>query len=99
MASPILPGTGLGSGLDIGSIVTALVNADKSAEADADRYSDQSQYAEDFRCRFAEKRADGVPDGDDQPEQHNQSCICGLHRDFGQYVDPDRDLRQHCGSG
>ncbi|WP_338525722.1 flagellar filament capping protein FliD [Pseudomonas batumici] len=31
MASPILPGTGLGSGLDIGSIVTALVNADKSA--------------------------------------------------------------------
>lgn len=32
MASPILPGTGLGSGLDIGSIVTALVNADKSAK-------------------------------------------------------------------
>ncbi len=31
MASPILPGTGLGSGLDTGSIVTALVNADKSA--------------------------------------------------------------------
>ncbi len=30
MASPILPGTGLGSGLDIGAIVTALVNADKS---------------------------------------------------------------------
>ena len=32
MASPILPGTGLGSGLDIGAIVTALVNADKSAK-------------------------------------------------------------------
>lgn len=32
MTSPILPGTGLGSGLDIGSIVTALVNADKSAK-------------------------------------------------------------------
>ncbi|WP_419736688.1 flagellar filament capping protein FliD [Pseudomonas sp. COR18] len=32
MASPILPGTGLGSGLDISSIVTALVNADKSAK-------------------------------------------------------------------
>jgi flagellar hook-associated protein 2 len=32
MASPILPGSGLGSGLDIGSIVTALVNADKSAK-------------------------------------------------------------------
>jgi len=32
MASPILPGTGLGSGLDIGSIVTALVNSDKSAK-------------------------------------------------------------------
>src|SRR5450830_91815 len=31
MASPITPSTGLGSGLDIGSIVTALVNADKSA--------------------------------------------------------------------
>ncbi|GGK43068.1 flagellar hook-associated protein 2 [Pseudomonas koreensis] len=30
MASPILPGTGLGSGLDIGAIVTALVNADKA---------------------------------------------------------------------
>lgn len=30
MASPILPGSGLGSGLDIGAIVTALVNADKS---------------------------------------------------------------------
>jgi flagellar hook-associated protein 2 len=32
MASPILPGTGLGSGLQIGEIVTALVNADKSAK-------------------------------------------------------------------
>ncbi|APC15341.1 flagellar hook protein FliD [Pseudomonas frederiksbergensis] len=32
MASPILPGTGLGSGLDIGSIVTALVNSDKAAK-------------------------------------------------------------------
>ncbi|WP_248799538.1 flagellar filament capping protein FliD [Pseudomonas sp. MWU13-2105] len=32
MASPITPGTGLGSGLDINSIVTALVNADKSAK-------------------------------------------------------------------
>lgn len=32
MASPILPGAGLGSGLDIGSIVTALVNSDKSAK-------------------------------------------------------------------
>ncbi len=32
MASPILPGSGLGSGLDIGAIVTALVNADKSAK-------------------------------------------------------------------
>jgi flagellar hook-associated protein 2 len=32
MASPILPGTGLGSGLDIGAIVTALVDADKSAK-------------------------------------------------------------------
>jgi len=32
MASPILPGTCLGSGLDISSIVTALVNADKSAK-------------------------------------------------------------------
>ena len=31
MASPITPSTGLGSGLDIGSIVTALVNADKYA--------------------------------------------------------------------
>ena len=30
MASPILPGSGLGSGLDIGAIVTALVNADKT---------------------------------------------------------------------
>jgi len=30
MASPFLPGSGLGSGLDIGAIVTALVNADKS---------------------------------------------------------------------
>ena len=32
MASPIVPSTGLGSGLDIGTIVTALVNADKSAK-------------------------------------------------------------------
>ncbi|MFJ3009389.1 flagellar filament capping protein FliD [Pseudomonas fluorescens] len=32
MASPILPGSGLGSNLDIGAIVTALVNADKSAK-------------------------------------------------------------------
>jgi flagellar hook-associated protein 2 len=32
MASPILPGAGLGSGLDIGSIVSALVNSDKSAK-------------------------------------------------------------------
>ena len=32
MASPITPGTGLGSGLDINSIVTALVNSDKSAK-------------------------------------------------------------------
>jgi flagellar hook-associated protein 2 len=32
MASPILPGSGLGSGLDIGSIVTALVNSDKAAQ-------------------------------------------------------------------
>ncbi|OBZ25949.1 flagellar hook protein FliD [Pseudomonas protegens] len=32
MASPILPGTGLGSGLDTGSIVKALVNADKAAK-------------------------------------------------------------------
>ncbi|VVO09429.1 flagellar filament capping protein FliD [Pseudomonas fluorescens] len=32
MASPILPGSGLGSGLDIGAIVTALVGADKSAK-------------------------------------------------------------------
>lgn len=32
MASPILPGTGLGSGLNIGSIVTALVDADKAAK-------------------------------------------------------------------
>ena len=32
MASPIQPGTGLGSGLNISSIVTALVNADKSAK-------------------------------------------------------------------
>ncbi|MGE8064010.1 flagellar filament capping protein FliD [Pseudomonas sp. NPDC089569] len=32
MASPILPGTGLGSGLDISSIVTALVNSDKAAK-------------------------------------------------------------------
>jgi len=31
MASPITSSTGLGSGLDIGSIVTALVNADKAA--------------------------------------------------------------------
>ncbi|MBV6750762.1 flagellar filament capping protein FliD [Pseudomonas chlororaphis] len=31
MASPITPSTGLGSGLDIGSIVTALVNSDKAA--------------------------------------------------------------------
>jgi len=31
MTSPILPSVGLGSGLDIGSIVTALVNSDKSA--------------------------------------------------------------------
>ncbi|KAE9645767.1 flagellar filament capping protein FliD [Pseudomonas sp. PB106] len=30
MASPILPGSGLGSGLDIGAIVTALVDADKA---------------------------------------------------------------------
>ncbi|MGC5700261.1 flagellar filament capping protein FliD [Pseudomonas sp. NFXW11] len=32
MASPILPGTGLGSGLDTGAIVKALVAADKSAK-------------------------------------------------------------------
>jgi flagellar hook-associated protein 2 len=32
MASPILPSTGLGSGLAIGSIVTALVDADKAAK-------------------------------------------------------------------
>jgi flagellar hook-associated protein 2 len=32
MASPITTSTGLGSGLDINSIVTALVNADKSAK-------------------------------------------------------------------
>jgi len=32
MASPILPGTGLGSGLDTGAIVKALVEADKSAK-------------------------------------------------------------------
>ncbi|MEB0045446.1 MULTISPECIES: flagellar filament capping protein FliD [unclassified Pseudomonas] len=32
MASPILPGSGLGSGLDIGAIVTALVNSDKAAK-------------------------------------------------------------------
>ncbi len=32
MASPITPATGLGSGLAIGEIVTALVNSDKSAK-------------------------------------------------------------------
>ncbi len=32
MASPITTSTGLGSGLDVSSIVTALVNADKSAK-------------------------------------------------------------------
>ena len=32
MASPILPGTGLGSGLDTGAIVKALVSADKAAK-------------------------------------------------------------------
>lgn len=32
MASPILPGLGLGSGLDTGAIVKALVNADKAAK-------------------------------------------------------------------
>ncbi|MFJ2689774.1 flagellar filament capping protein FliD [Pseudomonas sp. NPDC087336] len=32
MASPILPGSGLGSGLDIGSIVKALVDSDKAAK-------------------------------------------------------------------
>jgi len=32
MASPILPGTGLGSGIDTGAIVKALVNADKAAK-------------------------------------------------------------------
>ncbi|MDR9750345.1 flagellar filament capping protein FliD [Pseudomonas sp. SZMC_28357] len=32
MASPILPGTGLGSGLDTGAIVKALVNSDKAAK-------------------------------------------------------------------
>ncbi|MDD1152621.1 flagellar filament capping protein FliD [Pseudomonas idahonensis] len=32
MASPILPGTGLGSGLDTGAIVKALVAADKAAK-------------------------------------------------------------------
>lgn len=32
MASPITPATGLGSGLAIGDIVTALVNSDKSAK-------------------------------------------------------------------
>ncbi|MGE8451489.1 MAG: flagellar filament capping protein FliD [Pseudomonadales bacterium] len=32
MASPILPGTGLGSGLDTGAIVKALVGADKAAK-------------------------------------------------------------------
>ena len=32
MASPILPGSGLGSGLDTGSIVKALVDADKVAK-------------------------------------------------------------------
>lgn len=32
MASPITPGTGLGSGLNISGIVTALVDADKSAK-------------------------------------------------------------------
>ncbi|MGV8886539.1 MAG: flagellar filament capping protein FliD [Pseudomonas sp.] len=32
MASPILPGTGLGSGLNTGAIVKALVNADKAAK-------------------------------------------------------------------
>lgn len=32
MASPILPGSGLGSGLDTGAIVKALVNADKAAK-------------------------------------------------------------------
>jgi len=32
MASPITPSTGLGSGLAIGDIVTALVNADKTAK-------------------------------------------------------------------
>lgn len=32
MASPILPGLGLGSGLDTGAIVKALVNSDKAAK-------------------------------------------------------------------
>ncbi|MHC8393578.1 flagellar filament capping protein FliD [Pseudomonas sp. LB3P93] len=32
MASPILPGTGLGSGIDTGAIVKALVSADKAAK-------------------------------------------------------------------
>ncbi|HEX8586388.1 flagellar cap protein FliD N-terminal domain-containing protein, partial [Pseudomonas sp.] len=32
MASPITPSTGLGSGLAIGDIVTALVNSDKLAK-------------------------------------------------------------------
>jgi flagellar hook-associated protein 2 len=32
MASPILPGTGLGSGINTGDIVKALVNADKAAK-------------------------------------------------------------------
>ena len=32
MASPILPGLGLGSGLDTGAIVKALVDSDKAAK-------------------------------------------------------------------
>ena len=32
MASPITPATGLGSGLEIGKIVSALVDADKLAK-------------------------------------------------------------------
>ncbi len=65
MASPITPSTGLGSGLDIGSIVTALVNADKSAAQTQITNSQATNTLEALRRGFAEKCADDLPDRTD----------------------------------
>ena len=62
MASPILPGLGLGSGLDTGAIVKALVDADKAAKQNQINRQTTTNTAQISGVGTLRVGAGGVPD-------------------------------------